>query len=522
MRMDTILNNAKVFGNPTADAVLLRDGVIFHVGSFDDCKHYANPGALFINIDGKNLLPSFTDAHTHFVEYAKQGLYPLLSECSSVEEIVNSLKDYRENMPKGLSWILGGLWDQNKLNDASVLNKKLLDAIFPDIPVALWSKDYHMKLCNSLALKIAGFSKDSKDPAGGRFGRFSDQELSGLLIEKATELIDPYVVQADDEALIKAIEESVQQAYRYGITSIHSMEYLQSINLLRAAFEKGSRLRLCWHFMLQDYDAALGLGLKSYEGDEWFKLGGLKLFADGTLGSKTAAIFESYPGEPYNHGILRYQEDELIDIIGRASRDGFYLTIHAIGDRAVAQSIKCLEAYRSSQSPTLHRIEHVQTIRMQDIAMLKELGISLSMQPVHLMADIPQIRSNWPHFSERVYQIKSIIEAGVPCGFGSDTPIETINPFLGIFAALERKDYADLSGAALSKNEAITLEQAINGYTSGAACLSRSEHLRGRLQRGLLADIFVLDEFDPRDSSFWLGAKSRLTMLEGEIVFREL
>lgn len=520
--MDTILYNAKVFGNPSADALLLRDGIIFHVGSFDDCKHYAKPGVLSINIDDKNLLPSFTDAHTHFVEYAKQGLYPLLSECSSVEEIVNSLKDYRENMPKGLSWILGGLWDQNKLNDASVLNKKLLDAVFPDIPVALWSKDYHMKLCNSLALKIAGFAADIKDPAGGRFGRFSDKELSGLLIEKATELIDPYVVQANDSTLISAIEESVQQAHSYGITGIHSMEYLQSISLLMSSFEKESRLRLCWHFMLQDYDAALGFGLKSYEGDEWFKLGGLKLFADGTLGSRTAAIFESYPGEPDNHGILRYRDDELIDIIERASGDGFCLTIHAIGDRAVAQSIRCLSTRRFMQSPPLHRIEHVQAIRAKDILKLKELDIYLSMQPVHLMADIPQIRSNWPHLGDRVYQIKSIIEAGVAYGFGSDTPIETINPFLGIYAAIERRDYADLGGAALSRNEAITLEQAISGYTSGAAGLSRSEHLRGRLQRGFLADIFVLDEFDLRDSSFWLGAKSRLTMLEGEIVFREL
>lgn len=519
--MDTILYNAKVYGNPSADAVLVRDGVISHVGSFNDCKHYTKPDALSINLDNKNLLPSFTDAHTHFVEYAKQGLYPLLSECSTIAEIINSLKEYRENMPKGLNWILGGLWDQNKLNDTAALNKKLLDAIFPDIPVALWSKDYHMKLCNSLALKIAGFSKDSKDPAGGRFERLSDQELSGLLIEKATELIDPFVVQAEDETLIIAIEESVQQTYRYGITGIHSMEYVESVNLLRTAFEQGLRLRLCWHFMLQDYETALSLGLKSYEGDEWFKLGGLKLFADGTLGSKTAAIFESYPDDD-NHGILRYQDDELIEIVQRAARDGFFITMHAIGDRAVAQSVRCLAEYSSAQNSALHRIEHVQAIRNQDLAKLKEHGIYVSMQPVHLMADIPQIKANWPHLGDRVYQIKSIIEAGVSYGFGSDTPIETMNPFLGIFAALERRNFVDLDGAVLSKDELITLEHAIDGYTSGAAGLSRSEHLRGKLQRGFLADMFVLDEIDARDNNFWLGAKSRLTMLNGEIVFRDL
>ncbi|HHV37125.1 MAG TPA: amidohydrolase [Candidatus Cloacimonetes bacterium] len=520
--MDTILYNAKIYAQPAADALLIRDGYIYHVGSFADCKHYARAGVEAVNLAGKNLLPAFTDAHTHFVEYAKHGLYPDLSECSTIDGIINSLKEYRRNMPKGLKWILGGMWDQNRLSDISALNKKLLDAIFPDIPVALWSRDYHNKLCNSQALKIAGFTSDVKDPAGGRFERFPDGELNGILFEKATELIDPYVVQADDSTLITAIKKSVGHVYKYGITGIHSMEYDESITLLRDAFEQGPKLRLCWHFMEQDYEKALQIALKSYEGDEWFKLGGLKLFADGTLGSKSAAIFESYPGEPENRGILRYQDDELFEIAERARKDGFSLTIHAIGDRAVSQSIDCFVALHDPQNSVLNRIEHVQAIRAQDITRLKEYGISVSLQPVHLMADIPQIRDNWQHIGDRAYPIKSIVDAGVGYGFGSDSPIESINPFLGIYAAMERKNYADLSVCALSQDEAITLDEAIFGYTSGAAALSGSENLRGKLQKGFLADMFVLDEFDLRDSDFWLSAKSRLTILDGMTVFSDI
>lgn len=520
--MDTILYNAKIYAQPAADALLIRDGYIYHVGKYADCKHYAQPGVKSVNLDGKNLLPSFTDAHTHFVEYAKRGLYPDLSECYTIDEIVNSLKEYRKIMPKGLKWVLGGMWDQNRLGDISALNKKLVDAIFPDIPVALWSKDYHNKLCNSQALKIAGFSSESKDPAGGRFERFSDGSLNGILFEKATELIDPFIVQADDATLISAIKKAVARVYEYGITSIHSMEYDESIMLLRDAFEQDSKLRLCWHFMEQDYEKALQLGLKSYEGDEWFKLGGLKLFADGTLGSKSAAIFESYPDEPENRGILRYEDNELARIAEQAAKDGFSLTIHAIGDRAVSQATDCLGALHDTQEPVLHRIEHVQAIRPLDIIRLKEYGISVSMQPIHLMADIPQIRANWPHIGDKAYPIKSLVSAGVGYGFGSDSPIESINPFLGIYAALERKDFAALDIGALSQDEAITLDEAILGYTSGAAALSGSGDIRGKLQRGFLADMFVLEEFDTRDNHFWLSAKSRLTILNGMIVFSDI
>ncbi|MFA7025789.1 MAG: amidohydrolase family protein [Candidatus Cloacimonadaceae bacterium] len=192
--MTTIFYGGPIYGHPKAEAVLVANDSIFHVGTLSECENLATEPTEKINLQGKMLLPAFTDAHTHFVEYAKSQLLVSLLDCSSIPEIEDYLKDYRDKLSWQAKWILGGGWNRNALDQPMQLNKELLDRVFPDIPVALFSRDYHAKLCNSVALKIAGIDANTPEPEGGKFERRPDGSLSGVLFETAAELIDPFII----------------------------------------------------------------------------------------------------------------------------------------------------------------------------------------------------------------------------------------------------------------------------------------------------------------------------------------
>ena len=222
--------------------------------------------------------------------------------------------------------------------------------------------------------------------------------------------------------------------------------------------EKRKKFRFCWHFYPEDYEKVLQEGIKSYEGNEFYKLGGLKLFGDGSLGSQTAAMFESYPqGEK---GILRYTDDELFSLVLSAAENGLSSTIHSIGNRCVKQVIDCfLRLKKTGKHNTLfNRIEHIQAIRNEDIPLLKSSGLFASLQPVHIANDIPLINKYWSDIKEQTYSIKSLISTGIEYAFGSDAPIETINPFLGIYSAIERRQNNN------PKNPQFRPEQSINPF----------------------------------------------------------
>lgn len=522
--MNYILHNAYINGQPQAEAVLIVKNSIVHVGSLSNCRHLAGLAGEEIDLGGKCLMPAFTDAHSHFVEYSKSSILVNLLNCNSIEDIATELQRYRAQLSWPAEWILGGGWNRNTLSNPMTLNKTLVDKVFPDLPVALFSRDYHAKLLNSKALEIAGWDQHTPDPPGGRFERMPDGSLSGVLFETATEMIDAYTKDPPNQVMVDSIKDRVQSIYELGLIGFHSMEHQASAQLLRQAQSQGALFRTCWHFQAGELDRMIAQEKKSYDGDEFFKIGGLKLFGDGSLGSRTAAMYDPYPGDVENRGILRYHDDELYRLMEKAARAGLACTIHAIGDRCVRQIIDATMRLRvePAYKNLFHRIEHVQSIRLSDIPLLKSSGLFASMQPVHIANDIPMIHQSWGHIKEEAYAFRSMLDAGIPYAFGSDSPIETINPFLGIYSAIKRRHLNNPRLEALNPNEGISVEQAIDGYSIGAAAASRSDMIRGRIQSGYLADLIVLEDYRKLPAEYWLEARSLFTMIDGEIVLNRL
>ncbi|HNQ43164.1 MAG TPA: amidohydrolase, partial [Candidatus Cloacimonadota bacterium] len=421
-------------------------------------------------------------------------------------------------------WILGGGWNRNVLSDPMALDKSILDHIFPDIPVALFSKDYHSKLCSSKALSIAGITGNTLDPVGGRIERDITGEPTGVLFETAAETLDRFIVPAPQSIIVRAVQEAVEDMYLNGLAGFHTMENQVSKDILLAAQSQGSRFRFCWHFQTTDLDSVIETGKCSYTGDEWYKLGGLKLFTDGSLGSRTAAMYEDYTGEPGNKGILRYTDDELYALAEMAAQHGLSTTIHAIGDRAVKQVIQMITKLNlhPQYKYLSHRIEHVQSIRLADIDKLKQTGMLASLQPVHLANDVPMIEAFWSDIKEEVYPFKSLIHAGIPYAFGSDAPIETMNPFAGIYTALERKQGLSRDAVTWRPQERIPVDVAISGYTMGSALASCSQDVLGSIDKGKYADLIILEDFRELPSSYWLEAHSLFTMVGGKVVYSSL
>lgn len=519
--MDYIFTNGYVFNTLhqtlESKSLLVCGDRIGCIGSYEECKHTATKAFETIDLNQQLLLPAFTDAHTHFVEYAKGRILVDLSKCGSLETIESYLCNYRDSLNWDPAWILGGSWDKNRLAEPQQLNRHLLDRIFPHKPVALMSKDYHSMLLNSLALKLCGIDRSSPNPEGGLIERDSYGNATGILYETALDPVWPKLIQPSDKEVLKAIKAAVHELYRFGLIGFNSMESSASRDLLFQAQAEGSKFRLCWHFMLEDFEAAKKEYMHSYEGDEWFKPGGLKLFGDGSLGSQTAAMFE--PFENGTSGILRLSAEETLSLMQDAAEHGFATTIHAIGNRCVAQVIDCALKLKelSIQKGLRQRIEHVQSIRKEDILRLKQSGLIASVQPLHLANDVPMIEKHWSGIQDQVYSFGSMHKAGILLAFGSDAPIESLNPFLGIHSAVYRRSAFDHK--IFRAEEAISPLDAITAYSYGSALASGSENERGSLEKGKLADLIIIEDFRKQDTDFWQRAESQLTMLSGEIVY---
>ncbi|PKN78241.1 MAG: hypothetical protein CVU48_08890 [Candidatus Cloacimonetes bacterium HGW-Cloacimonetes-1] len=522
--MEYIFTNGTILtmdpGTASPEAVLVRDNLIAEIGNLASCKAAAKKTAKIIDLKSKVLLPAFTDTHTHFVELSKRKVMVDLSSCQSLEDVRGYLLRYRETHAASCSWILGSGWNKNIYPDRQGLTKRFLDQIFPDIPVALQSKDYHSKWCNSLALKIAGLDEASINPFGGIIEKDKNGVPTGILYEKAAELIDPHVVMPDKELLKDAIRRTIEEVYSLGLCGIHSMEPDHSWSLLSEVSNEGSSFRFCWHFPLDDLDSMIQKGVKSYTGDERLKMGGVKIFADGALGSQTAWMFDPFSNSATNTGVMRYTDAQLLEIATKAASHGIAVTIHAIGNRCVHQVLSTIFKINTlyPSSGLMHRIEHVQSIRKQDYSLLQASRAYCALQPVHLSNDIPLIEAYWNNITEQAYPFHDLLQLDIPYGFGSDVPIETINPFLGIYTALERKHALNQYRPSWMPKQKIDLASTLYGYTLGAAQGSCSEAVRGSITKGKLADLMVLEDFFELPNEYWLKAKSLLTMVDGKIV----
>lgn len=524
--MNCIITDARILSQDASgwqqhNSLCVAEGKIARIGSLADCRTEAGPGVQIISLQGRALLPAFTDTHTHLSEYAKLRLQVDLSGQTTLEGVKQVLLGYLDKHPDLPEWILGGGWDKNCLDQPARIDSTWLDAICAKRPIALYSKDYHSRWCNSIALRLSGIDSATPDPPGGKIYRDTRGNPTGILTETAAQLPDCHIPPLPPAELEAALSEALPELHSYGLTTLHCMENAREAQTLERFARASQALRICRHLPLEELDCAIGAGKTSYAEDEWYQTGGLKIFADGSLGSQTAAMFQEYPDTPGNRGILRHEQNELLEIARKAASHGLSCTVHAIGDRAVNAVIGTFLSLREEYPRLLPRIEHLQCVAAEDLPRLKRSGACCSLQPLHLAEDIDLIERYWQPVRSQAYAFRSLLDLGIPFGFGSDAPIASLNPFLGIYSALTRKKLLDPAQPAWLPEQRLSAAEAIHAYTLGAAACSGSQQLAGSIAEGKRADLIVLEDFTLLPDEYWLEARSLLTMVGGRIVHRK-
>lgn len=538
MSVDLVLHNARVYTVdsrlPWAQAVACSRGHIVAVGSNEEVTALAGPHTQLIDAGGRLVLPGFTDAHVHFLQYAIRCHQVSLFGVRDFDEVRRRVRAAVESAAPG-QWVQGWGWDEAFWDVQP--SRKYLDDIAPNTPVVLARMDMHSWWVNSAALQRAGITRDTPDPPESRIERDADGEPTGILREwNAIALVQQHVPEPDMATLRTWLQDAIADAHRLGLTGIHDQrveaEGRTSFRLFQALRRDG-KLDLRVHMNIAaDYLAeADALGLQPGFGDDRLWIGHVKAFADGTMGSRTALMLEPFEGEPHNRGVAVTPADALWELAVRADQAGFPLSVHAIGDRAVRDVINVLSELRREEPAgettrdvgygraSLHRIEHVQLIHPDDLERLSRHAIVASMQPVHLATDWPTADRVWGRRSRYAYAFRSLLDRGTCLAFGSDAPVAPLNPMLGIHAAVTRQDEGGEPEAGWYPEERITVAEAIHGYTMGPAYVAGRQHLQGSITPGKWADMIVLSrdlfEVPPQEIA---GVEVELTVFNGQIV----
>ncbi|HUV89040.1 MAG TPA: amidohydrolase [Anaerolineae bacterium] len=541
---DQLLVNGRIYtmdaGCPRASALVVAGERILAVG--DDpaaLRPLLAPGAHVLDLGGRCVIPGLTDSHIHFAWYAQTlGLLDLAT-AATLDQVLD-LVAQRARLTRPGEWVLGQGWDQERWPERRFPTAADLDRVAPAHPVMLRAKSGHALVANSPALHKAGITAQTPDPPGGRIGRDATGSPDGLLFEdSAMELVAGLVPSPGPGEAAGLLRQAFPSAWRVGLTAIHDMDgssAFAAYQYLHARGELG--LRVVKYLPASALDCALEIGLRAGLGDDWLRVGGLKAFADGALGPRTAAMLAPYAGEPDNLGILTIDEEALHTLVRKAAAGGLSLAIHAIGDRANrlvldALSPPSLPSLPSPPSPPFppspplrHRIEHVQLLHPADVPRLAALGVVASMQPLHATQDCEMADRYWGERCATAYAWRSLLQAGTLLAFGSDCPVEDLNPFLGIHAAVTRRrmDGSGLSGPeGWIPQQRLTVEEALHAYTLGAARAAGLEDRLGSLAPGKLADLVVLDRdifaCDPMEIA---QTQVVATMLGGRFVYGEV
>ncbi len=507
-----------------ADALATAGGRLLAIGRADEVET-AFPRARRVDLRGLDVFPGLIDAHLHFVSYGMSLLQVELRETRSIVEAVRLLGQRAEDLPTG-AWVLGRGWDKNIWAEGRFPTRHDLDPMTGDHPAASWSKDGHVLWVNSAALRDAGITQATPDPRGGVISRDASGEPVGILKEEAKMPVQRVLPDPTPEMREQAVRAASAEFHRLGLTGVHaftgaSAEGPHQFATLQRLHARGE-LAIRTVATIPDtlVDAAAAVGMVTGVGDPMLRVGPLKIFADGALGSQTASMLEPYAGQPGNIGIRVRTRDEIDGLVRKALRAGLWTAIHAIGDRANRDVLDVLEqhAVESRRLGARHRIEHVQVTDPDDLPRLARLGVVASMQPIHATTDRDIADRYWGVRARWAYAWHSLAATGAVLAFGSDAPVETPDPWRGLYAAVTRKREGEPDGRPWYPQECVSLEQAMRAYTVGPAYAAGAEGWQGTLNAGKVADFIVLDR-DPYAGppEYLLRANVLATVVDGRV-----
>ncbi len=519
--------------HPEVEAVAIAGNTILATGTSDEMRGLAAPGAKVIDLQGRRVLPGFNDAHIHVMVGGEDELGVHLTSSKSAAEFRQRIANYAKTVPRG-SWILNGMWDEQRWTEPTLPTHQLIDDVTPDNPVAVMRTDLHMLVANKLAMQLAHVDRNTKDVPGGVILRDKDGDPTGIFKDAAKALILSAVPPEDEEQVKQDILAMERVAAQNGVTSVQDMavsaddtEGPLRIKAIQALAREGKlTVRIAEALSLNYAQQLHDLGIEHDFGNAFFHVGSLKSFADGGLGASTAWFTAPYSDNPANTGIASDQlrePEKMYAAMHLADKSGLQLITHAIGDRANHEILNLYERLEKDDGAgdRRFRIEHAQTLLPADIPRFAPLHVIASVQPFHAIDD-----GRWAERRiglERIkttYAFRSLMDSGAIVCFGSDWPVGPLRPITGIYAAVTRRTIDGKNPDGWMPQQKVTVAEAVKAYTVNAAYAEGEENIKGAIEPGKLADLVVLSKdifhIEPAEID---STEVQTTIFDGKVLY---
>ncbi len=531
---DLLIVNANIWtgdkAHPEAQAVAVVGDRIVAVGSNADVEPWRGSTTRVIDAGGKLLLPGFNDAHVHFVNGGRQLESVQLNDATSPEEFKNRVAEQIGKTPKG-EWVTGGDWDETKWSPPSLPTKELIDTLSPDTPIFLSRYDGHMALANSVVLRLAGITSATKDPPGGAIVRDAQGNPTGALKDAAMDYVFKIMPPLSHEQRLRAARRALAHAASLGVTSVQDMSSAyEDIGVYAELLERGELTARIYAAPLitEGAEDQAKLNLRHAFGSAFLRIGAVKGFADGSLGSRTAYFFQPFSDQPGNRGLLSdemHPIEKMRDRMMKADAVGLQLCTHAIGDAGISAILDLYEQLLKAhgEADRRWRIEHAQHMAAKDFDRFAQLKVIASMQPYHAIDDGRWAEARIGHDrASRTYAFRTFLDHGVRLAFGTDWDVAPLNPMLGIYAAVTRATLDGKNPNGWFPEQKLTVTEAVEAYTMGSAYAEFQDKDKGSISPGKLADMVVLsDDIFSIEPAKIRDARVVTTIVGGKVVWQQ-
>jgi len=516
-KADIVLTNGKVFTGldeqPRFQAVAVKDGKILAVGTNEEIAEHVGTSTHVLDVEGKLVIPGFIDAHCHFSSGGHSLTELDLRDARTIEHIQEKITERIKELPEGdLVVAYASFPNPSLFKGLGWPTKEILDKVSPNNPVIIQRRGGHAVWVNSVALELSGITKDTEAPPGGEIIKDPETgEPTGILKEAASNLLKVW----DKPKPKEDIERALKHATQLGITGIQTGSYLKEIEIFKELNNEGKlTLRVYAWIPVQELDRAIEKGIMWGQGNEMVRVGLVKMFIDGTIGVRSALMFEPFAEEPGNTGMAQYEEEEFYALVEKAHKNGYQVGVHAIGDKAVHWVLNAFERAQNKHGKKglRHRVEHCTVVTFEDAGRFGELGVVASMQPNITGSEIYRRIRLGKERARRVDMWRTLLNNGAVLAWGTDWPVSPLNPVENLYQLVTR----------YYKEERLTIAEAIKYYTYGSAYASHEEDIKGTLEKGKLADMVVLsrDLFTIPPSEI-LRTEVLYTILGGKIVYQK-